>query len=183
MKLYLTYIFFIALKVGLIQGLDVLRTLLNNGNTFLCNGSNCCTNTEWNLIKTSVLSMTQVQRRGLRGNETALNEMVPFDKESVDDRELQTHARDCARQCAGYVTGYCVAAKCIGYRRRMMDDTTTSTIMDKQDDRHLYWATPCENQKSEMNNLLNNLGFQVSAKCKRLLDRPRLMTCIYNAVC
>jgi hypothetical protein len=129
--------------------------------------------------------MTQQKRqRGLRhgNNETSNDEMVQPFEGSMDDRELQTHPRDCGRQCAGYVTGYCVSARCIGYRRSMMNNATTSTTI-AQDDRNLYWATPCENQKSEMNNLLNNLGYRVSARCKRLLDRPRTMTCIYNAVC
>lgn len=190
MKFWFCHLFCLFVCVDRIQGWDVLRTLLNNGYPFWCSGSYCCTAREWNFITSSAYQMTQKQRRGLRGNETTTNETMPF-VESKESRELGLYPRECQSRCAGYQPGHCIAMKCLAFRRNLVDttNTTTPTLIDQQpqqdrgEDRTLYYATPCRNQRSEMNNLLNNLRYQVSPNCRQLLNQPRSYTCIYNTHC
>ena len=96
------------------------------------------------------------------------------------DRDLATYPRYCANTCAGYVTGRCMALNCKGYRRRTTVESKSSSLRPKRD---LFYSTGCDNQKSEMNNLLTNIRNEVGARCQSLLNAPRKMTCFNTDQC
>jgi hypothetical protein len=181
MKLSLANIFiFAAFCVFQVKGqYDVLKVNLNWGKSHYCvdRWDNCCTSWEWNFIQTQFYVMSGKQRRGLRGNETST---PPMNITDTAERQLQTWPRECANPCAGVLPGRCLAAKCKGYRRTLVDSIMSIAQLN---DRNLYWATNCENQKSEVNNLLNNIKWQVGPRCRSLIDAPREMTCKYNVWC
>jgi hypothetical protein len=166
-----------------------LQVLLNNGNSHYCidRWNNCCTSTEWNLISSRAYAMAQNQRY-LESNSDNLNDdsnidvlrnSTQNDNNNIDtDRDLKTYRGFCSSKCAGYATGRCLALKCRGYRQRRTEgDGSKSSLRPIQ--RAVFYATGCDNQKSEMNNLFNNMQHELGPRCKSLLNAPRNMTC-YN---
>jgi hypothetical protein len=117
-------------------------------------------------------------QRQLRGNDIVDDGNVLTDAVVTDEdnnaRELKTYPAYCANSCAGYAKGWCLALNCVGYRRSVMESM-----------RELFWSTNCENQKSEVNNLLNNMcnNNQVGQSCKSFVMAPRTMTCFSNVEC
>ena len=153
----------------------ILQVLLNNGQNMDCGGQDCCNYQEWDVITRQIYTMAGNQRQ-LRGNDIADVGLNVTDAIVVEDeaRELVTYRAYCANSCAGYARGRCLALNCIGYRRSVMESM-----------RELFWSTNCENQKSEVNNLLTNMvnSNQFGQTCKALLMAPRLLTCYSNVLC
>jgi hypothetical protein len=188
------FAFFTALLANRVNGSYViLQALLNNGNSFYCvdRWNNCCTSAEWTLISDRVYTMSQNQRDLEDNNSTVENEEGEFvevnnstrigDATDIDRDLAITYPRYCANNCAGYSTGRCMALNCKGYReRRTSDESKVSSLRPKRD---LFYATSCENQKSEMNNLLTNIQNEVGSRCKALLNAPRKLTCFSTDSC
>jgi hypothetical protein len=168
----------------------ILQVLLNNGNkTFKCidRWDNCCNSTEWNFIQSKVYAMSQNQR-DLEEN-SAVSAVEALDTSthggnSTDvDRDLSTsYPRSCANSCAGIAAGRCMALNCLGYRKLSESEANSkpSSLRPKRD---LFYSTSCENQKSEMRNLLTNIQSGLGARCRALLNAPRNMTCFSSANC
>jgi hypothetical protein len=173
MKLSNSIIFFVfALFFPVVTEANfIVQILFNNGNP------DACSDNEWNQIDYAIFVVSQHQRnRGLRGeNSTALADGPDVDT-GIIDRELQYYPNYCANNCAGFAPRKCRAVNCVGYRRRGMVETMT---------RSLFWATDCNNQISELNNLINNMrnvnGF--SAGCKSFLGQSRTYNCFTNESC
>lgn len=195
MKFTTIFALFASLLVDRVSGgYVILQALLNNGNSFYCvdRWNDCCTSTEWNLISSRVYTMSQNQRDLEDGNSTASNEddalvevnsnITQIADDTDTDRDLATsYPRYCANNCKGYATGRCMALNCKGYRqRRTTAESKSSSLRPKRD---LFYSTSCENQKSEMNNLLTNIRNEVGPRCKALLAAPRKMTCFDAATC
>jgi hypothetical protein len=167
----------------------ILQILLNNGNAMTCGGKACCSNSEWDYVSHQIYTMSIQQRQLLRGNDDngpLITISNATDVGTSDNgRRLPTYPAQCANSCAGYAKGRCFALNCMGYRRRTTTTTTTTMAKEWMSSRELFWATPCENQKSEVHNLLNNIcvNNQVGANCKKLLSAPRKMTCFSNVKC
>jgi hypothetical protein len=162
----------------------ILQVLLNNGNSFYCvdRSNNCCTSTEWNLISTKVYAMSQNQR-DLEDHSTVevLGNSTQIGNNTDMDRDLQSYPGYCKNNCNGYATGRCMALNCRGYRKsREMEEAKSSSLRPK---RNLFYSTSCENQKSEMNNLLTNIQSQIGPRCKALLNAPRKMSCYSTTLC
>jgi hypothetical protein len=163
-------------------GYVILQLLLNNGNSFYCidRWNNCCTTTEWNLLSTKVYAMSKNQR-DLEDSSAVevLGSITEMGNSTDVDRDLQSYPGYCANNCAGYASGRCMALNCKGYRREM-EEAKSSSIRPKRD---LFYATSCDNQKSEMNNLLTNIQNEIGPRCKALLNAPRKMTCYGTELC
>jgi hypothetical protein len=184
MNFFITFLFvFVMMFPGFNNSVHafnnvILQVLLNNGNAMYCNGGDCCNTSEFDLISQKVYTMSGYQRH-LRGNDIVDEGNAVIDVTNafvVDDeaRGLRTYAAYCANRCAGYAKGRCLALNCGGYRRSVMESV-----------RELFWSTNCENQKSEVNNVLNNIvnNQQVSNNCKSYLMAPRQLTCYSNVAC
>lgn len=158
-------------------GYVILQVLLNNGNdSFHCvdRWNNCCTSSEWNFISQKVYTMSQNQRDLSVSNSTVKSDDVSLVDDyntTHTDRDLKTYPRYCANSCKGIAAGRCMALNCKKYRQRR------TSLRPKRD---LFYSTSCDNQKSEMNNLLTNIQNQLSPQCRSLLNAPRKMTC-FNA--
>jgi hypothetical protein len=166
-------------------GYVILQVLLNSGNSFYCvdRWNNCCTSAEWDLISTKVYAMSKNQRNLEDASDVELFHNSTLHGNSTDvNRDLNTNYPGyCANNCAGYVSGRCMALNCKGYRnRRTAADSKSSSLRPKRD---LFYATSCDNQKSEMNNLLTNIQNQLGPRCKALLNAPRKMTCYGTELC
>lgn len=184
------FLCFASLLVNRVNGgYVILQVLLNNGNSHYCidRWNNCCTSTEWDLISSRVYAMSQNQR-DLEGSNTTIqtddDTFVEVNNSTQVDginRDLATYPRYCANSCAGYTTGRCMALNCKGYRqRRTTAESKSSALRPKRD---LFYSTSCENQKSEMNNLLTNIRNEVGPRCQSLLNAPRKMTCFNTDRC
>lgn len=168
-------------SLNAVYGFDnvILQVLLNSDEN-LCtdkwgNSVECCEENEWDLISQRFYTMS-INQRQLRG-ESDLNEENAADSTSnvVDDEARKlSYSRYCANSCRWYATGRCLALNCKGYRRSVMETM-----------RELFWSTNCENQKSEVNNLLNNMANnnEVGENCKILLRSSRKLTCFSNVEC
>lgn len=97
------------------------------------------------------------------------------------DRDLQSYPGYCANNCAGYAPGRCMALNCKGYRKSR--ETAESKPLSLRPRRDLFYSTGCDNQKSEMNNLLTNIQNELGPRCKALLNAPRNMTCYGTELC
>jgi hypothetical protein len=188
-----TIVFFFLLPFHLVNANDIIQILLNNGEEdHYCvdQWNDCCTSSEWDRISRSIYTMSMNQRhtRALRGNETNHDDAM---MEGIDStgagnnidvtREL-AYPRQCANNCRAYPAGRCMALNCYGYRqRRSMLESIASLV--GQGDRDLFWATNCDNQKSEVNNLLNNLQYQFGPRCRSLLNAPRILECYSDVDC
>jgi hypothetical protein len=143
---------------------DIIQILFNTQNANSCNGD------EWWQIDNAIYVLSQHQR-ALRANSTTQEEAIP-----VDDQNRALWPNYCANNCAGFYPRTCKALNCVGYRRRSLLHTMT---------RGLFWATNCQNQISELNNLLNNMrnnnGF--SDSCKWYLGLERQYNCFTNERC
>jgi hypothetical protein len=181
MNFYITFLFVMMFPGSniFVQGFDnvILQVLLNNGNDMYCNGGNCCNDSEFDLISQQIYTMSGYQRH-LRGNDIADEgtDIIEEGTAAEDDeaRGLRTYAAYCANSCAGYAKGRCLALNCVGYRRSVMESV-----------RELFWSSNCDNQKSEVNNVLNNIvnNQQVSNNCKSYIMAPRQLTCYSNVYC
>ena len=110
--------------------------------------SGSCEGDDWDYVSHRVYTMSIVQRQ-LRGQSDIEDEnAVGGITNAVDNkaREL-TYPRYCANRCSGYATGRCLALTCVGYRRNLAESA-----------RELFWSTNCDNQKSEVRNLFNNMA-------------------------
>jgi hypothetical protein len=186
---------FVSLLVHRVNGgYVILQALLNNGNSHYCidRWNNCCTSTEWDLISSRVYTMSQNQRDLEGSNATIQNDDDTFVdinnstqvRDSTDiDRGLVTYPRYCANSCRGYATGRCMALNCKGYRHQQRRTTIDSKSSSLRPKRNLFYSTSCENQKSEMNNLLTNIRNEVGPRCQSLLNAPRKMTCFDADLC
>ena len=186
MNVFFTFLFVLMFPGlnNLVHGFDnvILQVLLNNGNDMDCDGNDCCDEYEWDFISHQIYTMSGNQRQ-LRGNNSwdggdIITDSVSMDNEDESQRQLANYPAYCAYRCAGYAPTRCLALNCKGYRRqhhRVMMESI----------RELFWSTNCENQKSEVNNLLNNIcnNNQVSHNCKSYLMQPRTMTCYSNVDC
>ena len=165
-------------------GYVILQVLLNNGNSHYCidRWNNCCTSTEWNLISTKVYAMSSNQRDLEGTSDVAVISNSTLSDNSTDldvDRDLATsYPRYCANNCAGYATGRCMALNCRGYRRATAE--SQPSLRPKRD---LFYSTSCDNQKSEMNNLLTNIQNELGPRCRSLLNAPRKMSCYGTELC
>jgi hypothetical protein len=165
-------------------GYVILQVLLNSGDSFYCvdQWNNCCTSTEWDLISTNVYAMSKNQR-DLEDSSTVdlISNSTEIGNSTAVDRELQSYPGFCANNCKGYAVGRCMALNCKGYRKnRDMAESKTSSLRPKRD---LFYSTNCDNQKSEMNNLLTNVQSQLGPRCKALLNAPRTMSCYGSELC
>lgn len=166
-------------------GYVILQVLLNSGNSFYCvdRWNNCCTSTEWNLISTKVYAMSKNQRdlEDSSVAEVELHNSTEIGNSTNVDRDLQSYPGYCANNCAGYATGRCMALNCKGYcKSRATAESKASSLRPKRD---LFYSTGCDNQKSEMNNLLTNIQSQLGPRCKALLNAPHKMTCYGTELC
>jgi hypothetical protein len=147
----------------------ILRILLNTR-------AGSCQGSDWDFVEHQIYTMS-INQRQLRGD-VGSDEGNAADSiiSEVDNkaRELQTYPRECANSCRTYPAGRCMALNCRGYRRGLMEST-----------RELFWSTPCENQKSEVRNLLTNIANnnQVGASCKASLLQAPQMDCYSNVDC
>lgn len=180
MNFFITFLFITMFPgfASLVHGFDnvILQVLLNNGEDMYCDGNDCCEDHEWDHISHTIYTMSGNQRL-LRGNDIDKDQEVDSITNAVVDgkaRELRTYAAYCANSCAGYARGRCLALNCVGYRRSVMESM-----------RALFWSTNCENQKSEVNNLLNNMcnNNEVGDNCKSYLMAPRQLSCYSNVEC
>ena len=168
-------------------GYVILQVLLNSGNSFYCidRWNNCCTSTEWNLISTKVYAMSKNQRDLLEDDSSTANStLMDFSSNNSTgvDRDLQSYPGYCANNCAGYAPGRCMALNCRGYRaRRETSEYKSSSKL--RPSRDLFYSTSCDNQKSEMNNLLTNIQNEIGPRCKALLNAPRKMSCYGTELC
>jgi len=160
----------------------IVQILFNNGDPYQCSSS------EWSQLEYQIYVMSQKQRmRSLRGGEgeDITMEAVTVeeghevaavdDEDSAPQREL-AYPNYCANNCAGQAPRRCMAVNCVGYRKRSLVEEMT---------RSLFWATDCNNQISELNNLINNMrntaGF--SQGCRQFLEQQRTYNCFTNAYC
>jgi hypothetical protein len=161
----------------------IIRIVFNNGSP------SSCTSTEWSKIDNAIFVLSQLQRKlGLKGNsslnvtDTQFNDNEALDESKEKLQEAVTSGRElaypnsCANSCAGFATRTCKALNCKGYRRREMRERKK---------RGLFWATDCNNQISELNNLMTNLrntaGF--TTKCKDYLALSRKYECFTDDLC
>jgi hypothetical protein len=163
----------------IVKANNIVQILINEGEPVWCisgwdNGAaiwtdKCCSDDDWAKVEHKIYTMSQNQRmRRLRSEESVVVETVHR------DRELPFYSAKCANSCAGFVKGKCLAVNCKGYRRGLL-----ATIMARE----LYRTTDCNNQKSELNNALNNLRNEVSSTCRAVLEAPRTMTCFTDEDC
>ena len=182
MKLISTVIIFIfSLFVPPVAGTyyDILRVVFNNGNP------SSCTTTEWNTIDTAIYNMAKVQRKlSLRGGKSInmTDTSVGDEEDGVtkdESEEINTsrelYPNSCANSCAGFAPKTCKALNCIGYRRALMDIKK----------RELFWASGCNNQITEMNNLITNMrnGPGFTTNCKNYLALSRKYECFTTQYC
>jgi hypothetical protein len=197
MNFSIAFLFFV-LSFHSVNAYDILRILLNNGRDFYCmdRWNNCCSSTEWDTISKAVYAMAKNQRhtrRTLRGNITNHNDAmivegtssnsIPTGNNTDVHRELPSYPGSCANNCRGYTTGRCMALNCVGYRQRRSMMESFTSLVGRKHDRDLFWATGCDTQKQEANNLLTNIQSQVGPRCKALLNAPRGLKCYSTANC
>ena len=98
------------------------------------------------------------------------------------ERDLEVYTKECKNSCKGIAAGRCMALNCKGYRKLGASeaDPKPSSLRPKRD---LFYSTGCDNQKSEMNNLLTNIQSNLGARCRSLLNAPRKMTCFSTTSC
>ena len=164
----------------------ILQVLLNNGNSHYCidRWNNCCTSTEWSFIQSKVYAMSQNQR-DLEEEPVvveALDNTTHVANSTDTERDLASYPGYCANSCRGIAEGRCMALNCRGYRKlgASEDESKSSSLRPKRD---LFYSTGCDNQKSEMNNLLTNIQSNLGARCRSLLNAPRKMTCFSTTSC
>jgi hypothetical protein len=156
----------------------IIRIVFNNGSP------SSCTSTEWKTIDNAIFVLSQLQRK-LRGNINVTDTPTSGVDINSTPEELQEavisgrelgYPTSCANSCAGFATGTCKALNCKGYRRRTMRNSK---------DRELFWATDCNNQISELNNLMTNLRNTagLSARCKDYLALSRTYQCFTTEKC
>jgi hypothetical protein len=106
-------------------------------------------------IHLKVYAMSKNQR-DLGNNSAAevLGSITQMGNSTDVDRDLQSYPGYCKNNCNGYVSGRCMALNCKGYRKSIEAAESKSTSLRPK--RDLLYATICDNQKSEMNNLLTN---------------------------
>jgi hypothetical protein len=148
-----------------VQANDVVQILFNDQYASSCNDD------EWWQIDNQIYVVSQIQRK-LRGDKEAIpqEEEVP-----VDETNRALWPTYCANNCAGFAPKTCKALTCVGYRRR-----TLATVM-----RGLFYGSNCQNQITELNVLLTNLGNResISSGCKEYLGLSRQYNCFTNATC
>ena len=170
-----------------VRGNAVLQVLLNNGRP-MATGERC-NSTEWKLINTTIMTLSQNQRRSLLqdngSNRMKYNSVEKDWINQEDNRNLAYYPPSCKNKCKGYASKCCLAVNCKGYRRER--NNVRGLLYGPEDlhdpGRNLYYSTSCDNQKSEMNNWLNNLAYQVSLNCSIVLRAPRNMTCFEDMNC
>lgn len=144
------------------HGEPVLKVLFNNNAPLYC-GSNCCSATEWEIVREKVYAGT---RRQLRGDNNVDEETVEDSITNVvadnESRELLTYPRECEKLCSTYPSGRCMALKCLGFRNRMLQYNS------------------CGTQMIAFRNLVKTIASipELGVDCKALLKAPALMTCV-----
>lgn len=180
---------------NVVKGNIVLRVLLNRGEPMAT--GEICNATEWNLINATITTLSQNQRRDLlRGNENKFANRKRMEDDPMNSgshRDLATYPAYCKNTCQLFPPKRCLAVACKGYRREritvrgLMGDAVNSNHPNtggwSDRERDLFYSTSCSNQKSEMKNWLNNLAYQVSFNCSKLLRAPRNMTCFDDSLC
>lgn len=146
----------------------IVQILFNNGNPYQCSSS------EWSQLEYLIYVMSQNQRN-LRGADEkgaeAFTEYAEEEGEEGKQRELWPNY--CANRCSGFTPRRCMALNCVGYRRRGLEMT-----------RNLFWSTDCNNQISELNNLITNFRNNgLSAGCRQFLEQQRQYNCFTNSNC
>ena len=157
MRLFFFFIYAVLLFPVLTEANDILQILFNDDYADYCNDS------EWYDIDDAIYILSQNQR-SLRGIDNGKRDLK---LQPLVHRSLGW-PNSCANRCAGFTAKTCKALNCVGYRRRS-----------------LFWASDCNNQISEVNNLLNNLrengGF--SDSCWFYLSLDRIYNCFTDEYC
>jgi hypothetical protein len=181
MKVCLKRLFVFAVSLPtIVTGNFIVRVLLNFGKPLSTDET--CTLEEWNHINATITTVSQNQRRVLLTDNDSSN--------GIKSRNLRFYPPTCRNNCRGFTKGSCLAINCKGYGGRFLrglDDTNENTKVattgNQDKDRDLFYATSCNNQKSELKNWLNNLANEVSYNCSKLLKAQRNMTCFDDLEC